>query len=157
MTRWRGVAVTVVTWNSGVQFRLGHDAASPHLRATGLRSSTSYGQSRLYGKNSKLEGGVIQSSAGFNGLALALAASATLALGGCDGPPATGGDPGAAALPAGETCGSIREQLNKLDRKGAQASVEAANAGRKLSASQRQDADDYNRLLGQYLGSRCHV
>lgn len=72
----------------------------------------------------------------------------------------TGGgpsDPGATALPAGESCGSIREQLNKLDRKGAQSSVEAQNAGRKLSAGQKADADAYNRLLGQYLGSRCHV
>lgn len=100
---------------------------------------------------------MIQSSAGYSGLAMAFVVTAALTLGGCDGPTATGGDPGAAALPAGETCGSIREQLNKLDRKGAQASVEAANAGKKLSASQRQDADDYNRLLGQYLGSRCHV
>lgn len=78
-------------------------------------------------------------------------------LGGCEGSAPTGGDPGASALPPGETCGSIREKLNKLDRKGAQASVEAQNAGKKLSAGQKQDADDYNRLLGQYLGSRCHV
>lgn len=90
-------------------------------------------------------------------MALVAVAAAAIALGGCDAPSATGGDPGAAALPSGESCGSIREQLNKLDRKGAQASVEAANAGKKLSASQKQDADDYNRLLGQYLGARCHV
>jgi hypothetical protein len=100
---------------------------------------------------------VIQ-SAGSNSWAMAVFAISAIALGGCDGPSATGGgDPGAAALPAGETCGSIREKLTRLDRKGAQASVEAANSGKKLSASQKQDADDYNRLLGQYLGSRCHV
>jgi hypothetical protein len=86
-----------------------------------------------------------------------LAVSAIVALGGCEGATSTGGDPGAASLPPGETCGSIREKLNALDRKGAQASVEAQNAGKKLSASQKQDADNYNKYLGQYLGSRCHV
>jgi hypothetical protein len=87
---------------------------------------------------------------------LVTVAVAALALGGCD-TPATGGDPGASALPAGETCGTIREKLNALDRKGAQSSVQAASAGKKLSAGQKQDADDYNRLLNEYLGSRCHV
>lgn len=96
------------------------------------------------------------SAAGF-GVKIVMAAALLLTLAGCEGANAPGGDPGAQALPAGQTCGSIREQLNKLDRKGAQSSVEAANAGKKLSASQKQDADDYNRLLGQYLGSRCHV
>lgn len=96
------------------------------------------------------------SSAGLSGAKTLVAVLTFVALGGCEGTTA-GGDPGASALPPGESCGSIREQLNKLDRKGAQASVEAQNSGKKLSASQKQDADDYNRLLGQYLGSRCHV
>lgn len=96
------------------------------------------------------------SAAGLSAKTL-LAAAMVVGLTGCEGTSAPGGDPGASALPAGQSCGSIREQLNRLDRKGAQASVEAANSGKKLSASQKQDADDYNRLLGQYLGSRCHV
>ena len=98
-----------------------------------------------------------QASFGLNSVKLLLAVSMFAVLGGCEGASTPGGDPGASALPAGESCGSIREQLNKLDRKGAQSSVEAQNAGKKLSAGQKQDADDYNRLLGQYLGSRCHV
>lgn len=86
---------------------------------------------------------------------IALAAFAVLS--GCEGAAGPGGDPGASALPAGETCGSIREKLNALDRKGAQKWVEAQTAGRKLTATQKAGADSYNRLLGQYLGSRCHV
>lgn len=97
-----------------------------------------------------------QASVGLKSVTTLLAVSLFVALGGCEGATGTG-DPGAASLPAGETCGTIREKLNKLDRKGAQASVEAQNAGKKLSASQKQDADDYNTYLGQYLGSRCHV
>lgn len=105
-----------------------------------------------------LEGLVIQSGtwrrvSGSVGLAVMIGL-----LGGCsDGVGGGPADPGAQALPQGESCGSVREQLNKLDRKGVQAHVEAQNAGRKLSASQKADADDYNRLLGLYLGSRCHV
>lgn len=98
-----------------------------------------------------------QVSVGLKSVTTLLAVSLCVALGGCEGATGTGSDPGAASLPAGETCGSIREKLNKLDRKGAQASVEAQNAGKKLSVSQKQDADDYNKYLGQYLGSRCHV
>lgn len=101
---------------------------------------------------------MIHSARGFNSAKALLAVMVFAALGGCEASgPGPGGDPGASALPAGETCGSIREQLTKLDRKGAQSSVEAQNAGKKLSGSQKQDADDYNRLLGEYLGSRCHV
>lgn len=102
---------------------------------------------------------MIHSATGLKSARTLLAVTAFAVLGGCEasttgGP---GGDPGASALPPGETCGSIREQLTKLDRKGVQAYVEAQNAGKKLSPSQKQDADDYNRLLGEYLGSRCHV
>lgn len=68
-----------------------------------------------------------------------------------------GGDPGARALPIGQSCQSIRGELNKLDSRGVPAQVEKASNGGKLSASQRTDVDNYNRLLSQYLGSRCHV
>ena len=65
--------------------------------------------------------------------------------------------PSAAALPAGESCGSIKSQLTKLDSKGVQAYVEAQSRGKKLPAAQKADADTYNRLLNEYLGARCHV
>jgi hypothetical protein len=75
---------------------------------------------------------------------------------GCGGAGA-GGDPGAKSLPLGQSCQSIRGELNRLDSRGVQAYVEKASNGGKLTASQKDDADNYNRLLGQYLGARCHV
>lgn len=75
---------------------------------------------------------------------------------GCGGAGA-GGDPGSKALPMGESCQTIRGELNKLDSRGVPALVEKASNGGKLNANQKADADNYNRLLGQYLGSRCHV
>lgn len=82
---------------------------------------------------------------------LALASS----LQGCGG--AAGGDPGAKPLPLGESCGSIRSELNKLDSRGVPSLIERQSSGGKLNASQKGDADAYNRLLNQYLGARCHV
>jgi hypothetical protein len=77
---------------------------------------------------------------------------------GCGGASGTGyGDPGPRPLPSGESCGSIRGELNRLDSKGVPAQVERASAGSKLSTSQRADVDKYNDLLNQYLGARCHV
>jgi hypothetical protein len=67
------------------------------------------------------------------------------------------GDPGVMPLASGQSCGSIRQELNQLDAKGTQAKVEAASAGRKLSSSAQADVDRYNMLLNQYLGARCHV
>ena len=75
---------------------------------------------------------------------------------GCGGAGA-GGDPGAKSLPLGQSCQTIRGELNKLDSRGVQSLVEKASNGGKLSPAQRAEADNYNRLLGQYLGSRCHV
>lgn len=108
-------------------------------------------------ENERWRAEVSHSTAGRTSAKTLVVITLLAALGGCEGSSMPGGDPGASALPAGESCGSIREKLNKLDRKGAQGSVEAQNAGKKLSVSQKQDADDYNRYLGQYLGSRCHV
>ena len=82
-------------------------------------------------------------------------AGITLALGGCGG--AAGGDPGARSLPMGQSCQSIRGELNHLDSKGVPALVERAGNGGKLSPAQRAEADNYNSLLNQYLGARCHV
>ncbi len=67
------------------------------------------------------------------------------------------GDPGAMPLASGQSCGSIRQELDKLDRKGTQSKVEAATAGKKLAPAGQADVDRYNTLLNQYLGARCHV
>jgi hypothetical protein len=91
----------------------------------------------------------------FAGLFVVLAAVAGLQ--GCATGGAGGGDPGAMALPAGQSCQSIRGQLNKLDSMGVPAQVERASRGGNLSAAQRSNVDQYNKLLGQYLGARCHV
>jgi hypothetical protein len=85
-----------------------------------------------------------------------VAAAALAMLAGCEGG-STGGDPGAIPLAAGQSCGSIRQELNALDRKGTQAKVEAATAGKKLPPAAQADVDRYNSLLNQYLGARCHV
>jgi hypothetical protein len=60
-------------------------------------------------------------------------------------------------LASGQSCGSFRQDLNRLDAKGTQGKVEAASAGRKLSPAAQADVDRYNMLLNQYLGARCHV
>jgi hypothetical protein len=88
-------------------------------------------------------------------IGLGFACVSAAALAGCGG--ASGGDPGAKPLPMGESCGSIRSELNRLDSKGVPALVERASNGGKLNASQRSDVDSYNNLLNQYLGARCHV
>jgi hypothetical protein len=88
------------------------------------------------------------------GLLAAAAAVATFA--GCASED-FGGDPGAAPLASGQSCGSIRQELDQLDRKGTQAKVEAASTGKKLAPKDKSDVDRYNSLLNQYLGARCHV
>ena len=89
-------------------------------------------------------------------LRFVVAAAAVATLGGCaDGEGF--GDPGAASLAPGQSCGSIRQELDQLDRRGTQAKVEAASAGKKLAAKDKSDVDRYNSLLNQYLGARCHV
>ena len=67
------------------------------------------------------------------------------------------GDPGAAPLASGQSCGTIRQELDQLDRRGTQAKVEAASAGKKLAPKDKGDVDRYNSLLNQYLGARCHA
>jgi hypothetical protein len=86
------------------------------------------------------------------GLAVVLAA-----LAGCADSGPGGGDPGAVPLASGQSCGSIRQDLDRLDRKGTQSKVEAATAGKRLSPDAQADVDRYNSLLNQYLGARCHV
>lgn len=76
-------------------------------------------------------------------------------LGGCAG--GGGGDPGAKALPPGQTCKSLRAQLDRLLARGVQSKVEALSAGRKQSPGDKAEAESYNSTLNQYLGARCHV
>ncbi len=78
-------------------------------------------------------------------------------LGGCAAQGAPGGDPGARPLPAGQSCQSLRAELNKMDSRGIPSKVEAVSAGRKVSPADKADADRYNQTLNHYLGARCHV
>jgi uncharacterized lipoprotein YajG len=82
------------------------------------------------------------------------AAAAVVVLAGCadDSHPAA-----VVPLAPGQSCGSIKQELNGLDAKGTQAKVEAAAQGKKLSPADKADADRYNLLLNQYLGARCYV
>jgi len=89
--------------------------------------------------------------------ALAALSLSALAVAGCASGGATGGDPGAVAMPAGQSCQSVRAELNRLDAKGTQSRVEAASRGAKLPPAQQADVDRYNQLLNLYLGARCHV
>ncbi len=87
-------------------------------------------------------------------LALLGAVGTAVLAGGC----ASGGDgPTCRALAGGESCASVKQQLNRLDARGVPSSVQAQAAGKKLSPQQKADADLYNRLLNDYLGARCHV
>ena len=89
------------------------------------------------------------------GAAITLSTVALLA--GCAAQSAPGGDPGARPLPSGQSCQTIRGELNKLDARGVPAKVEAVSAGRKVSDKDRADVNRYNELLNWYLGGRCHV
>jgi hypothetical protein len=87
---------------------------------------------------------------------LGMLAGLGVALGGCtDGN--FGGDPGPTPLTAGQSCGSIQQELNRLLGRGVQGSSERAASGKKLSPAAQADVDRYNALLNQYLGARCHV
>jgi hypothetical protein len=88
---------------------------------------------------------------------MAFIASCGAALTGCASSAPKGGDPGAKALPPGQTCQNLLKEQNVMISRGVQSSVEAQQAGRKLSPQQKADADRYNSLLEQYLGARCQV
>lgn len=95
----------------------------------------------------EFRGGTVRASAG---LAVLLVVAA---MAGCSAESNYAGS----MMPAGQTCQSIRADLNKLDARGVPRYVEAVGAGRKVTPQQKADADLYNRLLSQYLGSKCHV
>jgi hypothetical protein len=88
------------------------------------------------------------------GFSAVVAAGVTLA--GC-AETAVDGDPGPIPLAAGQNCGSIQQELNRLLGRGVQGSVERDAAGKKLTPAAKADVDRYNALLNQYLGARCHV
>ncbi len=79
------------------------------------------------------------------------------ALAGCASSNAASGDPGAMAMPAGQSCQSVRGELNKLDARGTPSRVEQATRGGRLAPAQQAEVDRYNQLLNLYLGARCHV
>ena len=85
-----------------------------------------------------------------SGVCLSLAACAS-------GNASTNGDPGALAMPAGQSCQTVRSELNRLDSKGTPSRVEAATRGARLAPAQQAEVDRYNQLLNTYLGARCHV
>ncbi len=88
---------------------------------------------------------------------LAIVGVAAFILAGCEtGGSGPGGDPGAKPLPAGQSCQSLRAELNKMDSQGAQSKVERASRG-KVDPATQAVADRYNALLNQYLGARCHA
>ena len=94
---------------------------------------------------------------GFGRFGSLVAAAGLAVLAGCAEVATRSGDPGGIPLAAGQSCGSIRGELDKLDRKGTQSKVEASTAGKKLAPAAQADVDRYNSLLNQYLGARCHV
>jgi hypothetical protein len=90
-------------------------------------------------------------------LKVLLTLTAVAGLAGCAAQSAPYGDPGARALPPGQSCQTIRGELNKLDSRGVPSKVEAASRGQKISPQSQADVDRYNQLLNYYLGARCHV
>jgi hypothetical protein len=90
---------------------------------------------------------------GIGGVAAALVLCVTLT--GC-ATQQTGGDPGARPMPSGMSCQSVRADMDRLLSRGVQSRVQASQSGKKLPPQQQADVDQYNRLLGYYLGARCH-
>lgn len=86
-----------------------------------------------------------------------IVAAAAAVSAGCSNNKGYNGDPGARPLPAGQTCQGLQAQLSKLSANGVQSKVEASQSGRKLSPQAQADVDQYNKLLNDYLGARCHV
>ena len=89
-------------------------------------------------------------------LSILAALTGAMLLAGCESGGSKGGDPGARPLPAGQTCQSVRSELDRMDAQGAQSKVERASRGN-ADAATKAVAERYNSLLNQYLGARCHV
>lgn len=84
-----------------------------------------------------------------------IGAALAVSVGGCA--ETSGNGPAAISLPSGQSCQTIRGELNRLDSRGVPSKIEAAQSGKKLPAAQQAEVDKYNQLLGQYLGAKCHV
>lgn len=85
----------------------------------------------------------------------ALTIAGCLVVAGCAGGETSGDRPRVTA--SGKGCQDLRREINRLDARGVPGLIEAEKAGKKLSAARRADVDLYNRLLGEYLGNRCHL
>lgn len=88
---------------------------------------------------------------------LAVLGAAGAMLAGCAEGTSFGGDPGPTPLAAGQSCGSIQQELNRMLGKGVQGSAERSAAGKPVSPAAKAELDRYNALLSQYLGARCHA
>lgn len=100
---------------------------------------------------------MFKATAGARITTVLIAASVATLVAGCASEGNGNRDPGARPLPHGESCSSIRAELNRMDSRGVPSKVEAVNAGRRVSDKDRALAERYNTLLNQYLGARCHV
>lgn len=83
------------------------------------------------------------------GLAVAVAL-----LAGCAGGP--DGQVNAGLMDAG-SCKELKRELGRYESRGIQYKADAANRGARLSAKQRTAVRQYNALLDDYLGNKCHV
>ena len=81
--------------------------------------------------------------------------AAYVVLTGCAGGNSGGG--GGLTTSSLQNCKQLRVEMNRLIARGVTGKIEAANAGRKLSAKSRGQVDRYNALLAKYLGARCHA
>ncbi|MFV0367577.1 MAG: hypothetical protein ACK5KM_03880 [Hyphomicrobiaceae bacterium] len=98
------------------------------------------------------EGALKACMSGARGLSLCL----VVLLAGCAGNADEGPRPVASNAGSAKSCGETRRQLDRLDAQGVPALIEASKSGKKLSDSQRDKVDLYNKLLKNYLGTRCH-
>lgn len=127
-----------------------HTFANTPCETTERMMSTRF----LKNENPRVEVGVSTARA-TKFLQLAAAFAMTGFLAGCAGGGA--GGPMAASLPMGQSCGSIRSELRRLDNRGVPSKVERLNAGRRLSPKNHKLAQRYKQLLDSYLAARCHV
>ena len=88
---------------------------------------------------------------GMRALFVAAGLAVSVGLSGCAG----GGD--SLTTSSLQGCKQLRKEMNQLISRGVTGKIEAANAGRRVSAKSRAQIDRYNLLLAQYLGARCHA
>jgi hypothetical protein len=90
---------------------------------------------------------------GMRALFVAAGLAVSVGLTGCAG----GGGGGSLTTSSLQGCKQWRKEMNQLISRGVTGKIEAANAGRRVSAKSRAQIDRYNSLLAQYLGARCHA